>query len=57
MNATIQSTIDFDPDIDQALRRMLDEDQEDLAAFDERAMEPTLSQEALLDDLRAHGKL
>lgn len=31
------------------------EDQEDLAAFEERASEPTISYEALLEELRAHG--
>jgi len=35
----------------------LREDQDDLSAFDERVNEPTLSYEALLKDLKAHGKL
>jgi len=35
----------------------LREDQEDLAAFEERAAEPAISYEALLEDLKAHGKL
>jgi hypothetical protein len=35
----------------------LREDQEDLSAFEERAAEPTLSYEELLEDLKAHGKL
>jgi plasmid stability protein len=43
--------------VNDALRLALREDQEDLAAFDERAAEPTLSYEALLNDLKAHGKL
>lgn len=43
--------------VNQAVREALAEDQEDLAAFEERVAEPTLSYEALLDDLKAHGKL
>ena len=43
--------------VNEALRQALREDQEDLAAFDERAGEHTLSYEELLDDLKAHGKL
>lgn len=43
--------------VNDALRLALREDQEDLAAFDERATEPTLSYEELLNDLKAHGKL
>jgi plasmid stability protein len=43
--------------VNDALRLALREDQEDLAAFDERAAERTLSYEELLNDLKAHGKL
>ncbi len=43
--------------VNEALREAFREDQEDLAAFDERAAEPTLSYEQLLNDLKAHGKL
>ena len=43
--------------VNEAVRQALAEDQEDLAAFEERVAEPTLSYEALLDDLKAHGKL
>ena len=43
--------------VNEAVRQALAEDQEDLAAFAERAAEPTLTYEALLDDLRADGKL
>ena len=43
--------------VNEALRQALREDQEDLAAFEERAAEPTVSYEALLNDLKAHGKL
>lgn len=43
--------------VNSAIRLLLQEDQKDLAAFEERADEPTMSYEELLDDLKAHGKL
>ena len=43
--------------VNDALRLALREDQEDLAAFQERVAEPTMSYEDLLDDLKANGKL
>ena len=43
--------------VNDAVRLALAEDQDDLAAFHERAGEPILSYEALLNDLKAHGKL
>ena len=43
--------------VNDALRHALREDQEDLAAFEERVAEPTISYEELLDDLKANGKL
>jgi predicted transcriptional regulator len=43
--------------VNDAVRAAFREDQEDLAAFDERAGEPTMSYEALLKDLRRHGKI
>lgn len=43
--------------VNEAVRFALREDAEDLAAFEERAAEPDLSYEALLKDLRSHGKL
>ena len=43
--------------VNEAVRAALAEDQEDLAAFQQRATEPTLSYEELLNDLQAHGKL
>ncbi len=43
--------------VNEAVRAALAEDQEDLAAFEERVAEPTMSYEALLDDLKSHGKL
>lgn len=43
--------------VNDAVRATLREDQEDLAAFDDRVAEPEISYEALLKDLKAHGKL
>jgi plasmid stability protein len=43
--------------VNDALRLALREDQEDLAAFEERVAEPTMTYEELLDDLKANGKL
>jgi plasmid stability protein len=43
--------------VNEAVRIALREDQEDLAAFEERAAESTVTYEALLDDLKAHGKI
>jgi plasmid stability protein len=43
--------------VNDAVRQSLREDQEDLAAFDDRVAEPTITYEALLKDLKAHGKL
>lgn len=43
--------------VNDAVRQTLREDQEDLAAFEERVAEPEMSYEALLKDLKAHGRL
>jgi plasmid stability protein len=43
--------------VNEAVRVALAEDQEDLAAFTERADEPTLTYEQFLDELKADGKL
>ncbi|WP_018146400.1 MULTISPECIES: hypothetical protein [unclassified Thioalkalivibrio] len=43
--------------VNRAVRQTLIEDQEDLQAFEDRVAEPTMTYEALLDDLKAHGKL
>ncbi len=43
--------------VNDAVRMAFREDQEDLAAFDERAEESTITYEELLKDLRAHGKI
>jgi hypothetical protein len=42
--------------VNDAVRTALSEDQEDLAAFDERSAEPMMSYEQLLSDLKKHGK-
>ena len=43
--------------VDEAIRHELAEDQGDLAAFEERAHEPTISYEAMLKELKADGKI
>lgn len=43
--------------VNEAVRMTLREDQEDLAAFDQRAEEGTITYEELLKDLKAHGKI
>ena len=43
--------------VNEAVRIALREDQEDMAAFEERENEPTISYEELLKDLMSHGKL
>ncbi|HUF11721.1 MAG TPA: hypothetical protein VMN78_01310 [Longimicrobiales bacterium] len=43
--------------IDEAVRLALAEDADDIAAFEARAGEPTISFEELVADLRARGEL
>ncbi|MEN6576350.1 MAG: CopG family transcriptional regulator [Phycisphaerales bacterium] len=43
--------------VDDALRRELAEDDEDLRAFEERAEERRVSFDKVLKDLKAHGKI
>jgi hypothetical protein len=43
--------------VNDAVRLLLREDQEDLAAFNQRSTEPTISYEELLNDLKTNGKL
>ncbi len=43
--------------VNEAVRLVLREDQEDLSSFAQRADEVTLSYEELLEDLKLHGKL
>ena len=51
---TGRSMTDF---VNEAVRMAFREDQEDLSAFDERVKEPEMTYEALLKDLKAHGKI
>lgn len=43
--------------VNDAVRQALKEDQEDLSAFEDRVAEPTVSYEALLEDLKSYGKI
>ena len=43
--------------VNEAVRRELAEDQEDLAVFAQRVKEPTVSYEALLKKLKTDGKI
>lgn len=43
--------------VNEAVRESLRDDQEDLAAFEERVAEPTMSYEALLAELKADGRI
>lgn len=43
--------------VDEAVRLLMREDQEDISAFSERIKEPEISYEVLLNDLKKHGRL
>lgn len=43
--------------VDEAVRLLMREDQEDLAAINQRANEPEMSYEAMLDALKHDGKI
>ena len=43
--------------VNETVRMAFREDQEDLSAFDERVKEPEMTYEALLKDLKEHGKI
>jgi hypothetical protein len=43
--------------VDEAVRLLMLEDQEDLKAISDRVSEPVISYEALLNDLKKHGKI
>jgi len=43
--------------VDEAVRLLMNEDQEDLEAISNRVEEPVISYEALLSDLKKHGKI
>ena len=53
----IQSQRSLSEIVNDVVRLALQEDQEDLAAFEERAHEPTMTHEELLKNLAAHGKI
>jgi hypothetical protein len=54
---TLYTNQSFSEFVNEAVYIALREDQEDLNAFEERATEPTLSYEELLENLKSHGKL
>ncbi|MGB0935909.1 MAG: CopG family transcriptional regulator [Colwellia sp.] len=43
--------------VDEAVRLLIREDEEDLAAVSERVNEPEISCEAFLNDLKSYGKI
>ncbi len=43
--------------VDEAVRLLMREDQEDIFAFSERENEAEISYEALINDLKKHGKI
>jgi hypothetical protein len=43
--------------VNEAVRSLLRDDADDLDAFETRVAEPTMTYEALLKDLRKHGRL
>ena len=43
--------------VDEAVRLLMNEEQQDLKAYADRVSEPEISYEALLNDLKANGKL
>ncbi len=43
--------------IDEAVRLLMREDQEDMQAIADRIKEPEISYEVLLNDLKKHGKI
>lgn len=51
------SDISLSEIVDEAVRLLISEDGEDLAAFTDRVNEPKISYEALLKDLKKHGKI
>lgn len=43
--------------VDEAVRLLMQEDQEDLQSISDRVSEPVISYEVLLNDLKKHGKI
>lgn len=54
---SVETNISISEMINEMVRERLSEDAEDLQAFRDRENEPVMSYEALLQDLRDHGKL
>ena len=53
----VETSKSFSEIVNEAVRRSLIEDAEDLAAFEERAGEPLISFEAALKELKRRGKI
>lgn len=53
----VSSNVSVSELIDEAVRLLMREDQEDLSAFSDRVNEPEISYEALINDLKKHGKI
>jgi len=53
----VSTHVSFSELVHEAVRLLMREDQEDLRVFAERAHEPEISYEALLNDLKKHGKI
>jgi len=51
------SNVSISEIIDEAVKVLMSEDQEDLQAFSERKDEPEISYEDLLNELKADGKI
>lgn len=49
--------LSFSELVNEAVRLLMREDQEDISAFSERIKEPEMSYEVFLNDLKKHGKL
>ena len=43
--------------VNEAVRHLLAEDQDDLEVFENRVAEPSITYQELLNDLKAHGRL
>lgn len=52
-----ETSVSISQIIDEALRKELAEDEEDLKVFQERAKEPTISYEKVLAQLKRDGKI
>jgi hypothetical protein len=53
----VETSISISQIIDEALRKELAEDEQDLKVFKARAKEPTVSYEKLLAELKRDGKI